>query len=74
MKRESLRSRDFAQAEALRSVFAAPEGRRLLVADYAQLELRLVAHLSHCQAMQDVFQSGGERKKRRRSVIRNRVT
>ncbi|CAJ1392420.1 unnamed protein product [Effrenium voratum] len=45
---------------AVRSILAAPPGRRLLVADYAQLELRLVAHLSDCQPMIEILRSGGD--------------
>lgn len=44
---------------AVRSILAAPPGRKLLVADYAQLELRLVAHLSDCSSMIEILQSGG---------------
>jgi len=43
-----------------RSILAAPPGKRLLVADYAQLELRLVAHLANCTSMIDILQSGGD--------------
>ena len=43
-----------------RSILAAPPGKRLLVADYAQLELRLVAHLADCTSMIDILQSGGD--------------
>merc|ERR1712232_1533095 len=44
----------------VRSAFVAPRGRRLVVADYAQLELRVVAHLANCSAMIDVLNSGGD--------------
>ena len=45
---------------AVRSILAAPPGRRLLVADYAQLELRLVAHLADCSSMIEILESGGD--------------
>jgi len=45
---------------AVRSILAAPPGRRLLVADYAQLELRLVAHLADCLSMIEILESGGD--------------
>jgi len=44
----------------VRDVFAAPPGRRLIVADYAQLELRVVAHLSDCHSMAEILCSGGD--------------
>lgn len=44
----------------LRSAFAAPPGRKLIIADYSQLELRLLAHLSQCSTMIEAFQSGGD--------------
>jgi DNA polymerase family A len=40
----------FVQAEA---------GRRLVVADYGQLELRLLAHMTNCTSMLDAFRKGG---------------
>ena len=48
------------KSHAVRSVLAAPAGRRLLVADYGQLELRLVAHLANCEAMIKVLTHGGD--------------
>mmetsp|Transcript_61965 Transcript_61965/g.110163 ORF Transcript_61965/g.110163 Transcript_61965/m.110163 type:complete len:1294 (+) Transcript_61965:52-3933(+) len=44
----------------VRTAFMAPKGKVVLVADYAQLELRLVAHLANCPAMVDVLSSGGD--------------
>ena len=45
---------------SVRSVVAAQAGRRLLVADYAQLELRLVAHLTDCKSMISLLSQGGD--------------
>ncbi|CAM9791992.1 unnamed protein product [Phaeothamnion confervicola] len=37
----------------------AEEGKRLIVADYGQLELRLLAHMTNCRSMIDAFAAGG---------------
>ncbi|MDE5754949.1 MAG: DNA polymerase I, partial [Oscillospiraceae bacterium] len=42
----------------MRKFFRASEGNILLDADYSQIELRLIAHLSQDQAMQEAFASG----------------
>ena len=42
----------------LRRMFAAGEGMVLVDADYSQIELRLLAHISGDQAMQEAFLSG----------------
>ena len=42
----------------LRKMFAAPEGKVLVDADYSQIELRLLAHMAGDQAMIDGFRSG----------------
>lgn len=44
----------------IRSTFVAPPGRILLVSDYAQLELRLVAHLANCAPMIEILSAGGD--------------
>ncbi|MCO8042603.1 DNA polymerase I [Acinetobacter bohemicus] len=42
----------------IRKAFIAPEGRVLLAADYSQIELRLMAHLSQDDALVDAFIHG----------------
>jgi len=44
----------------VRAAFTAAPGATLIVADYAQLELRLLAHLSRCRSMLDAFAAGGD--------------
>ena len=44
----------------IRDAFAAPPGRLLIVADYGQLELRVLAHMSQCKSMIDAFKAGGD--------------
>ena len=42
----------------IRTMFAAPVGKLLVDADYSQIELRLLAHISGDTAMQEAFLSG----------------
>ena len=42
----------------IRTMFAAPSGSVLVDADYSQIELRLLAHISDDRAMQEAFLSG----------------
>ncbi len=44
----------------IRKAFVAEEGCRLLSADYSQIELRLMAHLSGDPALTDVYRRGGD--------------
>ena len=39
----------------VRDAFAAAEDQLLIVADYSQLELRVMAHMTKCQSMIDAF-------------------
>lgn len=44
----------------VRNAFVAEEGKRLIVADYGQLELRLLAHITKCRSMLHAFKAGGD--------------
>ena len=43
-----------------RSCFRAPEGRKLVVADYSQIEMRILADFSNDQALLEAFDSGAD--------------
>lgn len=43
----------------IRDAFVAEEGKTFIVADYGQLELRLLAHITNCKSMLDAFEQGG---------------
>lgn len=43
---------------SIRRAFVAPAGRLLVTADYSQIELRILAHLSEDEALLDVFLRG----------------
>eukprot|EP00250_Pteridium_aquilinum_P010412 c19366_g1_i1 orf=224-3553(-) len=44
----------------IRQAFIASPGNLLIVADYGQLELRLLAHLADCKSMLEAFKVGGD--------------
>jgi len=44
----------------VRRAFRARDGYRLLVADYSQIELRVLAHISGDEALVDIFRHGGD--------------
>ncbi|WP_181233880.1 DNA polymerase [Enhygromyxa salina] len=45
-------------APGLRACFVAAPEHKLIIADYAQIELRVAAHLAPCEAMRAVFRAG----------------
>jgi DNA polymerase-1 len=44
----------------IRQAFVPKEGCKFIVADYSQLELRILAHIAHDQAMLTAFELGGD--------------
>lgn len=44
----------------IRKAFESSPGNNLIVADYGQLELRLLASMTNCQSMIDAFAAGGD--------------
>ncbi|XP_060186946.1 DNA polymerase I B, chloroplastic/mitochondrial-like [Lycium barbarum] len=44
----------------IRQAFVAAQGNSLIVADYGQLELRILAHLANCKSMLGAFKAGGD--------------
>ncbi|XP_043689413.1 DNA polymerase I A, chloroplastic/mitochondrial [Telopea speciosissima] len=44
----------------IRQAFIAAPGNSLIVADYGQLELRILAHLANCKSMLSAFKAGGD--------------
>ncbi len=44
----------------IRGAFVAPQGKLLLAADYSQIELRVLAHISGDKALQQAFQKGDD--------------
>ena len=55
--------------KAIRRGFVPRTGWKLLAADYSQIELRLLAHLSHDPAFVSAFQAGGDIHRQTASVI-----
>lgn len=47
-------------AKSARSCFVAPEGTVLLAADFSQIEVRVLAHLSGDENLRDVYRSRGD--------------
>ena len=47
-----------AEGRRIRQAFVAPRGYRLLAADYSQIELRIMAHLSADEGLLEAFASG----------------
>lgn len=46
------------EGKAIRQAFVAPPGHRLVSADYSQIELRIMAHLSQDQGLLEAFHRG----------------
>ena len=46
------------RSELLRSAFVTPPGKQLIVADYSQLELRVMAHIAQDKVMMDAYRKG----------------
>ncbi|CAN8067452.1 unnamed protein product [Agarophyton chilense] len=44
----------------IRKAFVPENGKSLIVADYGQLELRLLAHITNCKSMIEAFEAGGD--------------
>jgi len=44
----------------VRRAFSAQKGNKLIVVDYGQLELRIMAHMTDCTSMIEAFQLGGD--------------
>jgi DNA polymerase-1 len=49
-----------AEGRRIRQAFIPPEGARLLAADYSQIELRIMAHLSGDESLLDAFREGAD--------------
>ncbi|WP_251358689.1 DNA polymerase I [Kangiella sp. TOML190] len=47
-----------AEGRSIRTAFIAPKGYRILAADYSQIELRIMAHLSQDKGLLDAFAKG----------------
>jgi DNA polymerase-1 len=47
-----------AEGRRIRQAFVAPKGRRIVAADYSQIELRIMAHLSGDQGLHRAFAAG----------------
>lgn len=44
----------------IRKAFIPEKGKKLIVADYGQVELRILAHMTNCKSMINAFKEGGD--------------
>ncbi len=58
-----------ARGELIRTCFVPAQGCRFVVADYSQVELRVLAHLSHDPAFIDAFRKGGDIHRQTAAII-----
>jgi DNA polymerase-1 len=58
-----------AEGRRIREAFIAPEGHVLLAADYSQVELRLMAHLSGDEALIEAFRAGDDIHRRTAALV-----
>ena len=49
-----------AEGRRVRRAFAAPKGKKLIAADYSQIELRIMAHLSADEGLLGAFEQGAD--------------
>lgn len=57
------------EGKQIREAFIAPEGKVLVAADYSQIELRVLAHLSQDETLMNAFKEGKDIHKRTASEI-----
>lgn len=57
------------RGDAFRRAFRAPEGRALVIADYAAIEMRIMAWLSGDPTLIEIFRSGADPHRRTASLI-----
>ena len=48
------------EAKAIKNGFIAPPGKRMVEADYSQIEMVTLAHLSNCKRLVELFNRGGD--------------
>ena len=62
------------QGRRIRAAFVAEKGNKLISADYSQLELRLLAHITRDEVMLDAFQKGDDIHNRTARLVFNAKT